>query len=247
MLSSSRGGKLRKLCECSFSCSSLCGQKWATGPLHFEQQEAISVHCAWRLFRRIRDADRQQQAEFVTTATTSGRSAGRSVGIAPVRVSTRALIEATMSKNQLRREIQELAEILAESVVKAINSRSLAELAAITDAREDAPKVRRASAPAPKRVTKKPVPASTKPTKPTRPKPVKESASPEETRAEVIRVLQTSKEWMKANAIFAATKKKPTPDLLGRVLRQLMEEGHIVKQGATRNTAYQITASGLAL
>lgn len=101
--------------------------------------------------------------------------------------------------------------MLAESVVKAFSSRSLAELAAITDAREDAPKVRRAraSAPTPKRVAKKPVPASAKPTKPARPKPAKESASPEETRAEVIRVLQTSKEWMKANEILAATKKKP--------------------------------------
>lgn len=154
-----------------------------------------------------------------------------------------------MSKHQLRNEIRDLAEVLAEAVVKAISSRSLTELAAITNAKETAPKPRagRPRTPAPKRVVKKAVAKPAKPVAATRRKPTTERVTPDEARAEVIAVLQTSKEWMKANEILAAAKKKPTPDLLGRLLRQLLGEGHIAKQGATRNTAYQITASGLAL
>lgn len=151
-----------------------------------------------------------------------------------------------MSKSQLRKEISELAQILADAVVKAISSRSLSELADITEGREPAKPRSAPKAPPPaKRASNK----ATKPApkKPAAAKPPKARVTPAEVRAGVLAALKESKEWMKAAAIVAAMKNAPAPELLNRVLRQLMIDGHVVKQGATRNTEYQITASGLAL
>lgn len=151
-----------------------------------------------------------------------------------------------MSKSQLRKEISELAQVLADAVVKAISSRSLSELADITENRAPT-RPRRAAVPAPtpKRVARKAASAPAK--KAAASNPPKERVSPEEARTQVLAVLKESKEWMKASAILDAMKKPCTTELLGRVLRELITEGHVVKQGATRNTEYQITASGLAL
>jgi hypothetical protein len=156
-----------------------------------------------------------------------------------------------MSKSSLRNEISELARALSDAIVKAINAHPLHELAALTEG--SARPARREAAPAPAKESpaRKSAPAKKKPAPAAKKKPApvakKTPVSPAELRADVVAVLQSSKEWMKASALIAAAKKKPTNEALGRVLRQLLAEGHIAKQGATRNTEYQITASGLAL
>jgi predicted transcriptional regulator len=155
-----------------------------------------------------------------------------------------------MSKSSLRNEISELARALSDAIVKAINAHPLHELAALTEG--SARPARREAAPAPAKESpaRKSAPAKkAKPAPKKKPAPVakKTPVSPAELRADIVAVLQSSKEWMKASALIAAAKKKPTNEALGRVLRQLLAEGHIAKQGATRNTEYQITASGLAL
>lgn len=150
-----------------------------------------------------------------------------------------------MAKSQLQKEISALAAVLADAVVKAISARSLSELADITEnpvetTRRSAPKRARISKRAARKDAK--VPAKKAPSN----KPRKAPTTPDEARAGVLAALKESKEWLKAGAILDAVKKPVTADLLRRVLRELMGHGHIAKRGATRNTEYQITASGLA-
>ncbi len=159
-----------------------------------------------------------------------------------------------MSKSALRDVIRDLSKALADAIVKAINSHSLHELAALTD--ESSRAARPRSKPATPASTPKasPAKAKTKTTgrppaakKKSAPKPATSKVSPEDARNSIIAVLEDSKEWLSANDILAALEVRPKDDLFGRVLRALVSEGHVAKQGATRNTRYQITASGLAL
>jgi hypothetical protein len=161
-----------------------------------------------------------------------------------------------MSKSALRDVIRDLSKALADAIVKAINSHSLHELAALTD--ESSRAARPRSKPAAPASTPKASAAKAKTKAKTRgrppaakkksaPKPATSKVSPEDARNSIIAVLKDSKEWLSANDILAALEVRPKDDLFGRVLRSLVSEGHVAKQGATRNTRYQITASGLAL
>lgn len=159
-----------------------------------------------------------------------------------------------MSKSALREVIRDLSKALADAIVKAINSHSLQELAALTDESSGTNRVR--SKPAKPASTPKALPAKTKTKTKGRPPAAKKKSapkratskvSPEDARNSIVAVLKDSKEWLSANDILGALKERPTDDLFGRVLRALVSEGHVAKQGATRNTRYQITASGLAL
>ncbi len=152
----------------------------------------------------------------------------------------------------MEKAIRAMAEHLADQVVKLISSRTLKELAAFSADRRLGP-----SRPAPvERAESKPARkgAKGKPAKPAKPAPAKGTkpakravsrATPAEVSASVLGVLKKSKDWMKAVAIIAELESKPTTELLGRVLRDLVARGFITKRGATRATEYQITMSGL--
>jgi hypothetical protein len=158
-----------------------------------------------------------------------------------------------MTNSEMEKAIRAMAEHLADQVVKLISSRTLKELAAFSGERRSspsrsAPAERAESKPSKKGGKDKPAKKSAKSAPAKASKPAKRSgprATPAEVSAAVLGVLKKSKEFMKATAIIAALDSKPTTELLGRVLRDLVARGFITKRGATRATEYQITMSGL--
>lgn len=155
----------------------------------------------------------------------------------------------------MEKAIRAMAEHLADQVVKLISSRTLKELAAFSADRRiggggsssrSAPVEKAESKPAKSKAKAKPAKAAAKPAaKPAKPAKSKVRQTPAEVSAAVLGVLKKSKDWMKATAIVSDLEHKPTTELLGRVLRDLVARGFITKRGATRATEYQITMSGL--
>jgi predicted transcriptional regulator len=158
----------------------------------------------------------------------------------------------------MKNTIRAMAEHLADQVVKLIGTMTLGQLSALSS---DG----RAAKPAAKAATKaksatKAKPAAKAATKAARRERLERDtkakaksatkakpayAKPAEASAAVLAVLTKSGEFMKAGAIIDALEYKPTTELLGRVLRDLVARGFVFKQGNTRNSEYQITASGI--
>jgi len=155
-----------------------------------------------------------------------------------------------MTNTEMEKAIRAMAEHLADQVVKLISSCTLKELAAFSSDRKlspaRAPREERAeSKPAKKAKGKPGHPAKSAPAKIAKPAKKGPRATPAEVSASVLAVLKKAKDPMKAAAIIDALDSKPTTELLGRVLRDLVARGFVTKRGATRATEYQITMSGL--
>lgn len=157
-----------------------------------------------------------------------------------------------MTNSEMKRAIREMAEQLAEQVVKMIGTRTLRELSSLSSDHRSTPAARPAAKKSSaKASTAKPAAKSAKSSAKSAAKKGSKPASsgvrltPTEVQATVLVALNSSKEFMRGQAIVDQLVYKPTTEMLGRVLRDLITRGLVVKRGLTRNSEYQITASGI--
>jgi FKBP-type peptidyl-prolyl cis-trans isomerase len=163
-----------------------------------------------------------------------------------------------MTNSEMKRAIREMAEQLAEQVVKMIGTRTLRELSSLSSDHRSTPAARpaakkssaKASTAKPKAGAKSAKSSAKSAAKPAAKKSSKPASSgvrltPTEVQATVLVALNSSKEFMRGQAIVDQLVYKPTTEMLGRVLRDLITRGLVVKRGLTRNSEYQITASGI--
>lgn len=157
-----------------------------------------------------------------------------------------------MTNSEMKRAIREMAEQLAEQVVKMIGTRTLRELSSLSSDHRSTPAARPAAKKSSaKASTAKPAAKSAESSAKSAAKKGSKPASsgvrltPTEVQATVLVALNSSKEFMRGQAIVDQLVYKPTTEMLGRVLRDLITRGLVVKRGLTRNTEYQITASGI--
>lgn len=155
-----------------------------------------------------------------------------------------------MTNTEMEKAIRAMAEHLADQVVKLISSCTLKELAAFSADRKNGPpralrEEQDEGKPANK--TKKKPGHSAKRASGKSAKSAKKGhrTTHAEVSASVLEILKKAKDPMKAAAILDQLDPKPTHELLGRVLRDLIARGLVAKRGATRATQYQITMSGL--
>lgn len=146
----------------------------------------------------------------------------------------------------IRQTISLMAEQLAASVVKLVNSMTLAELSKLAEGNTT-----RAAKSAAKPATKA-KPASAKPAKAEPAKKAKPAASPKAKIATevgiraVLNAIAAHKGPMKATEVLAGVTLDPKPSVeqLGRYLRDLVARGLVTKRGNTKATEYEITESG---
>lgn len=170
-----------------------------------------------------------------------------------------------MTNSEMKKAIRGMAEQLAEHVVKLLGSATLKELVALSEGTKrpgtpalPAPSKPKAQLPAatgtPATAAKtKAKPSKSKASKPkaskSKAKPSKSKAKPAPARPtvdgiahEIQEVLRKNGDYMKGAAILSALSAKPTSELLGRVLRNLMVRGLVTKKGLTRNSEYRLAA-----
>ena len=161
------------------------------------------------------------------------------------------------SNAELRKAIREMAEELAEGVVKLISTMSLKQLANLTG---EGPSVARALAeraearPASKAKAKAKVKArpGRKPGRPAKP-PVKErklnrrkGTEIEKLRKGVLEALKGSDEWLSAKEIGAKIGRGIGTDDLSFPINYLRDRGLVQKKGDRSQTRYKITDAGRA-
>jgi len=153
-----------------------------------------------------------------------------------------------MTNSEMKKAIRGMAEQLAEHVVKLLGSATLKELSALSEgakrpassasAKPKAQLPAKSEKPAKSAKSAKPAKATkpakaAKATKPAAPRPTAADVS-----ADVQKVLKANGDYMKGKAIIAELVTKPTDELLGRVLRDLIARKLVVKRGLTRNSEY---------
>lgn len=152
-----------------------------------------------------------------------------------------------MTNSEMKKTIRAMAEQLAEHVVKLLGSATLKELVALSEGTKrsgtpalPAPAKPKAQLPA---ATGTPATASkskAKTSKSAKPAPARPTA--DGIAHEIQEVLRKNGDYMKGAAILSALSAKPTSELLGRVLRNLMVRGLVTKKGLTRNSEYRLAA-----
>jgi len=161
------------------------------------------------------------------------------------------------SNAELRKAIKEMAEGLAEGVVKLISTMSLKQLASLTG---EGPSLARAlaerseSRPAPKAKAKgkaKPTPAR-KPGRPAKPAPKerklnrRKGTEIEKLRKGVLEALKGTDEWLSAKEIGAKIGRGIGTDDLSFPINYLRDRGLVQKEGDRSQTRYKITDAGRA-
>ncbi len=153
------------------------------------------------------------------------------------------------TNSELRKAIKEMAEELAEGVIKMISSMSLKQLAALTgnspaprslaEPKSESKPARSKSAAAPSKAKSKPAKAVS-PRKPNR----RKGAEIEKLRRGVLDVLKRSDDWMAAKEIGQAIGKGVKTDDLSFPINYLRDRGLVSKKGDRSLAKYKITEAG---
>ena len=143
------------------------------------------------------------------------------------------------------------SEKLAGEVLTVISRASVADLIKLTGAKSDSARVAAATAAAStSKSAKKPATkASAKPAPKAKGKSAKPAPksgggkrlTPQQHSAAVLATLASFSEPVKSAKIVEKLEVKPSVELLGRVLRDLVSRGEVAKSGNTRATLYRVT------